>query len=93
MADDGAIWRTEVSERLQESANAHKETAVILERLKGQLDGYAIRLGALETMPGNNRANINTIVAVAGVLLVPLMCVGGPVIGALVALFFQQLGK
>lgn len=79
MADDGALWRQEVSQRLENSANQHKDTAVILERLKGELDGHAIRLNTLEGYPSNQRQSaatffqmISTIVGIGGCLISPI---------------------
>lgn len=79
-------WRRDVSRQLQ-------ETAVILERLKGELDGHDQRIDRLEASPANNRANINMIVGVGGLLLAAAVCVIGPIISALISLAIQQLAR
>lgn len=79
-------WRRDVSRQLQ-------ETAVILERLKGELDVLDNRTTRLEASPANNRANINMIVGVGGLLLAAAVCVVGPIISALISLAIQQLAR
>ena len=46
-----AEWRTDVTRELERSAQAHQQTAVILERLSNRLDEHDRRLAALESAP------------------------------------------
>ena len=46
-----AEWRTDVTRELERSAQAHQQTAVILERLSNRLDEHDRRIAALEKAP------------------------------------------
>lgn len=47
MSFDAQRWE-DITRRVEESAKAQQETAVILERLKGQLDTHDARISRLE---------------------------------------------
>lgn len=73
MNDADTQWRRDVSAQLQ-------ETAVILERLKGELDVHDNRIDRLEASPSINRANINVVVGVAVLFIGLATCVFGPLL-------------
>lgn len=58
-------WRAQVSDALKVSAEKHQQTAIILERLTGQLDEHDARLRALEERPKRQQA---TVVGVGGLI-------------------------
>lgn len=72
-----------VTRQLDDSARRHQETAVILERIKGQMDGHDARIKALEAEPAKSRATVNMWIAIAGVIVVLLVCGVGPLWSAI----------
>jgi hypothetical protein len=75
-------WRQEVAIQLRDSAQAHQQTAVILERLKGQQDLHDQRIRALEGAPATGRDVLDTALKVVGVSLSGLGCLGVIVVAA-----------
>lgn len=74
-----AEWRTDVTRELERSAQAHQQTAVILERLSNRLDEHDRRIAALEQAPGQQaqqqqtRAGLNLQAVYVGVAICALV--------------------
>lgn len=48
-------WRADITRQLEASAQSHQATAIILERLKNQMDDHDRRLNLLELAPDKRR--------------------------------------
>lgn len=87
-------WR-EISTRVQESADAHAKTAVILERLSNALDAHAkvdeIRFQALEHAPDRQRASLASIVQVLSAVVGVGGCLISPVIAGVIGVIVGVL--
>jgi hypothetical protein len=83
-------WRSEVSAQMRESAVAHQQTAVILERIQGKLDSHDLRIKQLENVPGTQRANVQSWAAVAVVIVAVGSCIFGPLIAISTSLAIHQ---
>lgn len=73
-------WRSEIMRQLKESAVAHQQTAVTLERLNGRLDEHDRRLDALEQQPSSLRNFFGTYGGCLGQVVFAVLSGAGTII-------------